>query len=101
MLRHFPNQCLIKDISRSNHIFCRTCKSSYPNIKSSLNAHVASAKHVGLLKKFAARRADDCEVRHFLEEEYYENYPDEQQAGLSMEVQTYRFRVVEAMLAYL
>ena len=93
-LNTYPNQAFRDSCGV---LFCGACLTELPNIKSTLDAHIASAKHKSKLSKFNEKSSGDFEVMQELGE-YFAAHPDEAGSTVKPETNLYRFRVTECFM---
>ena len=79
-------------------LHCSACKVAIQNIKSTIDAHVATTKHKSNVSKAAERAKSETDLRAELVS-YYLDHPDERGSSVSPEIVAYRFNVVRAFLA--
>ena len=94
-VRQYPGQMLVVS---AGSLYCSACKIVLQNIKSLVDAHVATAKHKAHVSKVTHRASADRELHSELIT-YYAEHPDERGSSTAPEVQAYRFLVVQAFLA--
>ena len=78
-------------------IMCACCLMTVPNISSSLNHHIGTAKHKNNLAEWNARNSADVDLMVALGD-YFRANPNEHMATLSQNDHLYRFRVVQTFM---
>ena len=80
-MREYPRQGFAKVLGK---LRCRCCKKDLPVIKSSIEAHIKTGKHISNLKK---QEASDKSDKAFSMEltDYYSKHVDEKGASISPE----------------
>ena len=82
----------------SGALHCSACKCNIQNIKSTIDAHVATAKHKANVEKVQGRIGSERDLHSELVS-YYMDHPDERGSSVAPEVTVYRMLVVQAFLA--
>ena len=77
---------------------CSACKCTLQNIKSTIDAHVASNRHKEAVERAQQRVGADHDLHSELMS-YYLEHPEEKGSSTAPEVQVYRFLVVQSFLA--
>ena len=94
-VKQYEGQMLV--VSRGQ-LHCSACTVHVQNIKSTIDAHVGTAKHKANVEK-AQQRAGQARDLHAELVSYYMEHPDEQGSSVAPEIAVYRFLVVQAFLA--
>ena len=76
-------------------LFCGPCLAVIPNIKSSIDSHIATNKHIAKLAAFNSRTTEDVNLMIELGS-YFKDNPQLTGTGVSESDQLYRYRVTEA-----
>ena len=82
----------------NGELMCSACKHTLQNIKSSIDSHMATAKHKEAVRKAQQRMGTDRDLHAELIS-YYMAHPEERGSSTAPEVQVYRFIVVQSFLA--
>ena len=90
----YPGQSFAKVLGK---LRCRCCKKDLPVIKSSIEAHIKTGKHISNLKK---QEASDKSDKAFSEEltDYYSKHVDEKGASISPATHLARFHAVRGAM---
>lgn len=94
-LEEFPDKGLT--IS-AGVLFCKACKLTLDNIKSSIEDHLRRQKHILNLERLQSRNVEDTNVLEDLAA-YFEEHRDEAGRTVGKDVHLYRYRCVEVFLA--
>jgi hypothetical protein len=93
-VREYPGQGFAKVLGK---LRCRCCKKDLPVIKSSIEAHIKTGKHISNLKK---QEASDKSDKAFSEEltDYYSQHVEEKGANISPATHLARFHAVQGAM---
>ena len=94
-VREYPGQGFAKVLGK---LRCRCCKKDLPVIRSSIEAHIKTGKHISNLKK---QEASDKSDKAFSEEltDYYSQHVEEKGASISPATHLARFHAVQGASA--